>query len=154
MLSRIKTASLANLVTVTFALFSLFLMGEGVALGVGSLSVPEPGFFLFVAGVFLLVLTLAQLIFHSRVGSVEEDVEGEQSLPKLVSFVVALFLYCFILNFLGFLASTFLLSAAILIITSKMRWYKVAWISAVAAGFSFVTFKIMLGLPLPSGQFY
>lgn len=154
MFNRLKTASPGDLVTAAFALFSLFLLAEGVMLGVGKLSVPEPGFFPFIAGAFLFVLTLAQLVFHKRdEASDEDDVDAPQNLPKLAALTASLFVYCAILDWAGFLASTFLLSAVLLFITSTLKWYKIAAAAAAASGAAFVIFKVLLGLQLPSGHF-
>ena len=143
---------------------SLFWLGVGIFICVGSLRLslgkfhnPGPGFLSFFAG---LVITGLALVVHFQSrgrhpGRAKEESEPIWSDPrkgmKIVMTVVALLVYAVIMNYLGFLISTFLFLAFILKTIEPQRWSVTLIGSLIASAAFYVIFEIGLQSQLPKG---
>ena len=143
---------------------SLFWLGVGTFICIGSLRLslgqfrnPGPGFLSFFAG---LVITGLALMVHlrsrkRRPGTTKEKSEPIWSDPKkgmkIAMTVVALLVYAVVMNYLGFLISTFLFLAFILKTIEPQRWSVTLIGSLVASAAFYVIFEIGLQSQLPKG---
>ena len=143
---------------------SLVWLGVGVFICIGSLRLslgefrnPGPGFLSFFAG---LVITGLALVVHlqsrkKRPGTAKEQSEPIWSDPKkgmkIVMTVVALLVYAVVMNYLGFLISTFLFLAFILKTIEPQRWSVTLIGSLIASGTFYLIFEIGLQSQLPKG---
>jgi len=145
---------------------SLVWLGVGIFICVGSLRLslgefrnPGPGFLSFFAG---LVITGLALVVHlksreRRPGSAKEESEPIWSNPrkgiKIVLTVVALLVYAVVMNYLGFLISTFLFLVFVLKAIEPQRWSVTLIGSLIASAAFYVIFEIGLQSQLPKGLF-
>lgn len=115
------------------------------------------GFFPFMAGMALICLSVIVLI--SAVSLKKEDrVEFKEpfflerdSLKKLLLAIVALLVYAFALNYLGFLLATFLFMIFLLRFIERQRWVTI-FITALATSVAtHLLFKTWLQVQLPRG---
>jgi putative tricarboxylic transport membrane protein len=143
---------------------SLFWLGMGIFICIGSLKLslgqfrnPGPGFLSFFAG---LVITGLALVVHfqsrkRRPGRAKEESEPIWSDPKkgmkIVMTVVALLVYAVVMNYLGFLISTFLFLAFILKTIEPQRWSVTLIGSLITSAAFYVIFEIGLQSQLPKG---
>jgi len=141
-------------------------LGTGVLICLSSLHLslgdfhnPGPGFLSFFAGLVLAVFSLVthlQARKHSASGK-EKDSKpiwtNRQNGFKMVLTVIALLVYSLLMNYLGFLVSTFLFLVFILRIIKPQRW-PVALVGALLVSLAFYgIFELGLQSHLPKGPF-
>jgi putative tricarboxylic transport membrane protein len=143
---------------------SLVWLGMGTLICIGSLMYslgtfhkPGPGFLSFFAG--LIVGSLA-LVVHlqarrARTGAREEKPEpiwsDRRKGWKMVLTVAGLLAYAVLMNYLGFLVSTFLFLAFLLRVIEPQRWPVALLGSALASAVFYGLFEIGLQSQLPKG---
>lgn len=145
---------------------TLVWLGVGIFICVGSLRLslgefrnPGPGFLSFFAG---LVITGLALVVHlqsrkRRPRSGKEESEPIWTNPrkgiKIVLTVAALLVYAVVMNYLGFLISTFLFLIFVLKTIEPQRWSVTLIGSLIASAAFYVIFEIGLQSQLPKGLF-
>ena len=145
---------------------TLVWLGVGIFICVGSLRLslgefrnPGPGFLSFFAG---LVITGLALVVHlqsrkRRPRSGKEESEPVWTNPrkgiKIVLTVAALLVYAVVMNYLGFLISTFLFLIFVLKTIEPQRWSVTLIGSLIASAAFYVIFEIGLQSQLPKGLF-
>ena len=129
---------------------AIFVMVQGVALRLGSLHRPGPGFFPFWGGLILALLALILLAgaLRRRGTIVFPGVRW----PKLLLVVTALLLYLLLLERLGFTTVT----ALFLLLLFRLEGKGWAWsvgVSVLGAGGCYAVFHVWLRTQLPAGPF-
>lgn len=143
------------------AIFCLFLglavFAKGLHLGLRVHIDMGPGFFPLVAGGLLSVLS-GILFFQSLV----KKETSAQRIPfwnnpygwKLVLLaILAIGIYPFILNPIGFLVSTFLLLFFLFRVVAHYKWWTAGIGGIIAAAMVYLIFEIWLKAQLPKGLF-
>ena len=124
-----------------------FMIGA-IRLQIGKPTEPQPGFFPFLGGVILIVLS-AIFLFQAQLSRTGETrAFGKLRSPSIV--VLGLILYVAGLEPLGYIVATALLSAAVLrVLETKFRvLFPVSLLLAVG---SYILFDRLLGVTLPGG---
>jgi putative tricarboxylic transport membrane protein len=126
---------------------------EARKLPFGSVATPGPGFFplCLAAGFSLVALAL---VIRSR-----GEREGEGAAPlilpgrrdKVIAAIVTLVAYALVLEWLGFIAATFLLMLVLFRAVEPQRWIVALGGAAACALLSHLVFRIWLGVRLPRG---
>ena len=142
-----------------------FILGTCVCIGsikfgVGIFEKPGPGFMPFISGAFLgfsgLILMLSSIAERLRV---EEKQDGKEICAKenrkrpLFALLLALFGYGLLLEFLGFLVTTFLFLFFLFKFTAPKAWVKPLVFSGITVILSYLLFSIWLRFPFPRGIF-
>ena len=124
-----------------------FMIGA-IQLQIGKPTEPQPGFFPFLGGVILIVLS-AVFLFQAKLGRTGETrAFGKLRSPGIV--VLGLILYVAGLEPLGYVIATALLSAAVLrVLETKFR--VLLPVSLLLAVGSYILFDRLLGVTLPGG---
>jgi len=124
-----------------------FMIGA-IRLQIGKPTEPQPGFFPFLGGVILIVLS-AIFLFQAQLGRTgETQAFGRLRSPGIV--VLGLILYVAGLQSLGYVLATALLSAAVLrVLETKFRM--LLPVSLLLAIGSYILFDRLLGVTLPGG---
>ena len=142
---------------------SLVCIGVGMLFCVGSVKFgdiragfPSAGFFPFVAGVILFLLSLIQLVGvfitgKAREGKGEEFFQQKDSLKRLVITLVILFFYGGALVYVGFLITTFLFMVLLLRCLKPQKWKPVLLTAFLTSLSSYTLFEILLKVQLPRG---
>jgi len=135
---------------------SFFLVsGIGVALEslryqLGTARHPLPGLLPFLAGLLLAGLS-ATLIFRS--GRDEDDKpQSAGHLRRPAQLILGLIIYISMSSFFGYILSATILSIFILLAMEAKNWGVIIGSSLAVAIASYIVFKLLLGLPLPSGS--
>ena len=127
---------------------AIFAAVQGLALKLGSLHHPGPGFFPFWGGVVLGLLSVVLIVGSFRRGVVGSRLRPESSKPLVV--IGALLAYLLLLESLGFVAVTFLF--LLLLFRLERRSWTFSAVSAGAGAFaSYVMFQLWLKTQLPTG---
>jgi putative tricarboxylic transport membrane protein len=142
------------------ALFWIFI-AIGICFGsirldLGELHKPGPGFFSFLAGAILGVLS--SIVFLQSLKRVPGGEKGPfwlnpQRRIKMVYLVLALVLYAIGMNYIGFFFSTLLFLGFLLRSIDPQRWSVVLTVSILATVISYGIFQYWLDVQLPTGIF-
>lgn len=135
-------------------LCALYIGKEGIALDVGGLHQPGPGFFPVFGGILLGFFSILLLVRSVGARSRKRGPRGEGekgNLMYVVYIFTGLLVYTFILDWLGFILCTFLLLAIMLKAFDRQKWWKVLVTAGVASCASYVVFAVLLKSPLPKG---
>ncbi len=124
-----------------------FMIGA-IRLQIGKPTEPQPGFFPFLGGVILIVLSAIFLCEVQLGRTGETRAFGKLRSPSIV--VLGLILYVAGLEPLGYIVATALLSAAVLrVLETKFRvLFPVSLLLAIG---SYILFDRLLGVTLPGG---
>jgi putative tricarboxylic transport membrane protein len=145
---------------ITIASVALFWVALGILLcygairlGVGSASEPGSGFIFFWSGLILVVLSLIAFAESLRNGEQANPGIGALNWRKIVLVLLALLLYAFFLERLGFVLMTFLLLSFLLALIEGAHWGRSLGVAGAAAGGSYAIFELWLKIRLPHGIF-
>lgn len=138
-------------------ILGIYTCFEARKLEIGGISRPGPGFFPFWLGSALVVVSLALVIKLGR-----EKVH--QYLPskglwkgldweKILLSLVALLLYGFVLESLGYCIATFLLMSLLFGPIGAQKWWVAIAGSIITSFFSYLLFRLWLQIQLPIGVF-
>jgi putative tricarboxylic transport membrane protein len=135
--------------------FGMGVCGEAWKLGIGTVSQPEAGFFPFWSGaalvLFTAVLAIKMLCQTEMKSSGSRKFWKDIAWRKILLVVVALFVYAFLLEPIGYLITTILIMIFLFMAVEPQRWYKaVAWSVSVSA-LTYALFKVWLQVQLPIG---
>lgn len=135
-------------------LFSLFISYESYRLGLGKVNQPGPGFLFFWTGIVVAILSIVVIVrsFAARASEeVKETTAGEGRLTKIIPVLIALFLYAFLIEWLGFIVVTLLLFLFILGVVEKKKWLFTIAVSVAVTLFAYLVFEVALQSQLPKG---
>jgi putative tricarboxylic transport membrane protein len=135
-------------------LFSVFISIGSYRLGLGSLHQPGPGFLFFWTAAAMGILSIAVIVRAWAGRKAEEPggpIFGRENVLKIILVLLALFLYAFFMETLGFIPITLLLFIFLLGMIEKKRWSFAVLVSVVVTGVSYLVFEIWLKSQLPKG---
>ena len=139
--------------------FFLFL-AIGICIGslkldIGTLHAPGPGFFSFLAGAILGLLSLSVFIQSFKSASAGETERfwpaGEGGGKRILFALIVLILYGIGMNYIGFFISTLLFLGAFLRIVGRQRWPTVLLVSLFGTLVSYGIFDFWLDISFPVG---
>jgi hypothetical protein len=135
------------------SLFFIFLgigvIVRAIGLPIGTVSEPQPGFFPLLVGIFITVLS-GLLLIHAWVG----DSTGTEAFGRLwrpAILILGMVVYTLILDFIGYIIATIILSAIILCVLDTKNGWVLAGVSLAMSTGSYFLFNRMLDSPLPAG---
>ena len=138
---------------------SLFWLVVGLAIALysrkydlGSLSSPGPGFLPFLSGAAMALLAL--VVFFQQFPKRKETLKSLWShtkWPTVLLVLASLVAYTVLLELLGFLLDTFVLTAFLLRVMEPLNWTKVFAGATGATLGSYAVFQLWLQAQLPSG---
>jgi len=138
----------------TVASFFGIFIGVAVMIGakrlhLGTPSEPQPGFFPFAVGGVLIVLCAILLLqaFSGRGEGAESF--GELWRPAILA--IGLFVYSVLLDPLGYIIATTILSVVVLRVLDTKAWLKLAGISLILSIGTYFLFDRLLDVSLPRG---
>jgi putative tricarboxylic transport membrane protein len=134
-------------------------MGIGVCYGgydleLGTLHDPGSGFMFFWVGSVMIGLSLSILIRATRKKAIKGELKilwTEIRWKKIVSVLVALFLYAYAFAFLGFILSTVLLLTFLFKAVEPQRWSWAIMGAVISTLAAYGVFQLWLGSQLPRG---
>jgi putative tricarboxylic transport membrane protein len=145
-----KIGSLVCLVIAGIALW------QSMKVPMGNIRQPGPGFLPFWVGVILALLS-AFLCFDANFRKPAAEpvhfLSGEGKWPYVVAAGIALLIYTFLLEPMGFILSTFLLLIFLLRVIGRQKWWVGVTGSILVTFFTHLIFKVALKVQLPRGLF-
>jgi putative tricarboxylic transport membrane protein len=134
-----------------FIFLSVVICFESYKLGLGTLNNPSPGFFPFLTGAILGILSILCWVINSLAGGIWEWMKISISWSRAVPMLGALFLYSVFLDFLGFFLATFLLILGLLGGIERKSWLSSGLVAIGISVFSYIVFRVWLRVQLPEG---
>jgi putative tricarboxylic transport membrane protein len=134
--------------------FSLFISYESYRLGLGKVNQPGPGFLFFWTGIVIAILSVVVIVrsFSAKASEGEKEATaGKRRLTKIVSVLIALFLYALLMEWLGFIVVTLLFFLFILGVVEKKKWLFTAAVSVLITLLTYLVFEVALQSQLPKG---
>ena len=136
--------------------FSLFYFLSSWRMKMGTLRNPGPGFIPLIVGSLLLLCAAVYLIRVLRpipAGGREEKASprGEKNYPAILGILGCTLAYPFLLGYANFIASTFAVAYAMLVLLKPSRRLSSFFLALGMAVGSFLIFSFLLGVALPSG---
>jgi putative tricarboxylic transport membrane protein len=146
-----KRANAAAVITLIG--FAGLLLFESRKLSFGALRLPHTGFFPKILLGLLLLLSLICLVPVLRGQAPDTRAEKIPAEGWLLigATLVTLVGFALVLEWLGFLLSTFFLMVLLLRAVEAPPWPRVTLVALVTTGASYVIFAWLLGVPLPAG---
>jgi putative tricarboxylic transport membrane protein len=130
--------------------FSFFICLESCRMGLGTLSAPGPGLFPFGAGLVLGLLCLIPML-RSSLREETSERTGSAGKYKILFVLCALIGYGILLEWTGFLVTTFALLIFLLKVIVPQGWTRVLCSALLSTLISYVIFEICLRAQLPRG---
>ena len=135
-------------------LFALFTIKESLGIGVGALRTPGPGLFPLAGGILLAVLSAIILLraFFEQGEKAATTTEKENENTRFVVYAfLGILAYALILQWLGFLLSTFFLVIFFLKIFEDKKWWVMLLTAAIVSSTCYILFDYILQSDLPLG---
>ena len=137
-------------------LFSIYVAIESYRLDLGNWHDPGPGYFPFGAALLFGCMALPVFIKSLKEVSASKGVSGAREKPRwqnVVLVLIAMVLYTFLLNTVGFVLCTFLIVVFFVKIVAQQRWTRSIMVALSMAVGSYLLFGLFLKAPLPEGFF-
>ncbi len=128
----------------------IFVCHQAVQLSLGQASRPGPGFVPFGLGSILILLSLLYTFHFLRTPREREESKGHRGLYRTFLAIVILCLCIGLLNWLGYLITTFLLFLMWLAIIERKKWYVSLSLSLLALVVVYY-FNLLFSVQLPRG---
>jgi putative tricarboxylic transport membrane protein len=136
--------------------FSTAVLVQSIRMGVGTLGNPGMGFMACGASGIMALLSLILLVQSFMRGKGTEEPARPFTgllLGRVVGFVMAVFLYVLVLPYLGYLVTTFLLMACLLLIVGRHKWWLLISFPGLSSLVSYYVFAKLFHCPFPAGIF-
>lgn len=137
-----------------FIIGIVFVIGS-LQLGLGTVQHPGKGFLPFYTGAALTFVSFFCLIKYFLKARGENDKSQEkhvgQSASNVIIIVVALFIYVLVLQWLGYLLSTFLLLTVLFAVAGFRKWVFIVIYAFITTSLSYLIFSYSLNLRFPKG---
>ena len=132
----------------------IYVLISSLKLGLGDIHHPGPGFIFFCAASLLIVFNVIDLVVKLKVSVVNGQPQVDSVWQgvhwrKVLIVLCGLASYVFLLNFLGFLLSTFVLILFLLKSVEPVGWIKAVVLSLIITMVSYAIFSIWLKVPFP-----
>jgi hypothetical protein len=137
---------------------SVVICVHSVNLGVGSFREPGVGFLFFWTGVILGGLSLVLLLgsWKAQKKNESKDPWGyfrEVSWLKVGAVLIGLVVYALLFEWAGALVSTAIFMGVLTQTIEPKKWYVVTFLSVASSFSTYILFKVLLNVRLPSGFF-
>jgi hypothetical protein len=131
-------------------LVGLSIIWQASRLRLGSFHTPGPGLYPLLLGSVIVFLSLCLILSSTRKMKEGPSVSG-QSLKRVGSVYVALLIYFAVLEYAGFLVSTFFLVSYLSIIIGRQKAVWALLRAFIITGLSYLLFDVALKSDLPKG---
>ena len=139
--------------SVLLILVGIGVVVESIRLQVGTPLMPQPGFFPLLGGLLLIGLSVTFLVRtwleHGQASRQPQEAFGELRRPLIL--VLGMSLYTAVLEWLGYILPTVIITAIILRVLGVTSWKELTLASLGISVGTYFLFGRLLGIELPSG---
>src|SRR4051812_8108599 len=137
-------------ITILFGLLSLY---EGKTLYPYSKGLlTGDHFFPGLIGILLVLFGLG-LFFEKKTDEEKSELPTGKTRLKLISSIIILIIYCFLILFIGYVVSTLVVSICLIKVIGNYRWITSFFIGGAITTILYFLFIVLLKTPFPSGYF-
>jgi putative tricarboxylic transport membrane protein len=122
-----------------------------VHLSMGTLKHPGPGFFPFLLGFVLVLFSIALISKHWQKDQVPQPFWAGRTWVRPLLGVMILGFYALLVDWVGFLITTFAFLAIWMAVIERLRWRTILSISIGTTVVLYLIFSLFLEVPLPQG---
>jgi putative tricarboxylic transport membrane protein len=144
-------------IAIFWVLLGVVICYESFWLSLGALYRPGPGFMPFIAGLMIVVLGLILLFtsyFPKKGHETKKEIQFGFRFHPLVLILIILVAYSILINWFGYLISTFLLMLSLFSLSgNKMKWWSIVGGALLITSVSYLLFNVWLHCSLPKGVF-
>ncbi len=142
-------------VSVVFFLIAIWVLWQSTMLPHFSIFGPGPEFAPQLLASVLVLLSGILFVTTVRKANAagESLMPDRQGISRIAIILVALFLYIYLMEVIGFGVTTFIYCLAMLLTMWKARWYFSVLVSAFLTGIFYWAFVFALDVPVPTGIF-
>ncbi len=144
-------AGLIGLALSIFVIYSISNFPENQMTQVGPAFFPK--FLAFGLGFFSLLLLITAFTQKKTMKAAHLNLK-DPGLQRAGLSLSATILYCFVLDFFGFIASSVIFLLFLMFLLRERRYLQMITIACVTTGSVFLVFKIFLNITLPMGRLY
>jgi putative tricarboxylic transport membrane protein len=139
--------------SVLLTLVGIGVVVESIRLQVGTPLMPQPGFFPLLGGLLLIGFSLTFLVraWLARGDASQQSQEAFGELRRPLILVVSMGLYTAVLEWLGYILPTLLITALILRVLGVRSWKELVLASLCISVGTYFLFGRILGIELPTG---
>jgi len=143
-------------IIVSLIALGIFISIYAHKLGMGRLSEPGPGFMPFWLGIIVAALALYRLLSFMKTEQRGVDNKAfrttgwSSSHSKLVFIALTLLVYALLLEWLGFIITTFMAMILLLRLSGYTQWVRIIIYAIIIVGTSYLMFEY-LGVDFPAG---
>jgi putative tricarboxylic transport membrane protein len=136
-----------------FVGLSLFICEQSLEIGLGTPDTPGSGLLSFGAGAGIGILALWLLIQSFRSKKTHDEVQDDGTFRwgRFLLVCICLFGYALVVNWLGFLLTTFVVVLVLFQLLEPKKWWLIVIEAAAIATGNHLFFVEWLGLSLPRG---
>ena len=129
------------------------ILVEARRLTLGSIRVPQKGFFPAILAVLLLVFSIVLMIQTIRSSEAERNQEqiGTDGWRRIAASLATMLGFALVLEKLGFLLSTFAVMVLLLRAIEAQEWSRVIAVALITSVACYFLFAWLLSIPLPTG---
>lgn len=137
-----------------WSMVALFVIGAALKMGLGDLGSPRPGFFPFLVGILLLILSLGIIVLAVRERYKDRNFREWPAFSLSVLFtLVVLILYAISLEFLGYIIGSFLLFLYLFKVPAGKKWGISIIMTIGVVSLTYYFFGVLLQAQFPKGIF-
>jgi hypothetical protein len=136
--------------SVVLILAGIGVVVESIRLQIGTPLMPQPGFFPFLGGLFLIGLSIVLLV-QGWLGRSEQKQEAFGELRRPVILIVSMSIYTALLDPVGYVLPTIAISVLILRVLGVTSWKVLGLASVGLSVGTYILFGRLLGIDLPAG---
>lgn len=132
---------------------AIFVVWTSISIGLGNFSYPGPGFFPLLIGTILGILSIVILILARKEKTKDLSYAQWPDFSKNVpTTMIALFVYAFLLEFLGYIVGSLLLMFFLYKVVSSNKWRSSITITLLVIFLTYVIFGVLLKSQFPKGM--
>lgn len=130
----------------------VFVVAYSYTLGLGKLIDPGPGLLPFLLGMIFLILSSVRLIMVMQVRVAQQAGEEKKKIEywRIILIVIALLIWAFVLESLGFIIATFVLMTLLYRAAGFNKWYMAIFWGLITVLVTYFVFTY-LGVRFPPG---
>lgn len=110
-----------------------------------------PGNYSLGIGIVLIILGVIYMMFEYRKGLVEEKLVDKRLRRKMISLIVILAVYCFLMNIIGYLLASIIFFISVFRVVGFRSWLYILGLSVGISVSYYIIFVRLLGMVFPQG---
>lgn len=131
--------------------FSILISYGALRLGIGKTHDPGPGFFPFLAGLIIALLSLSMIISSIKDKPKYVPPDGPLITGRAALILGVFVIFGFLVEKAGFFICTFFVTIVLLWVNGVKKWHSLLFAALLTSGGIYLVFNVLLEVRLPLG---